>query len=105
MKVKEKILRRIPFPAVRFERPSELGKDIAAFYNALRQHPDEEIDVRDIVINRARAEEILLRLTRHEEVKTLDDRFSIHFFWLNYGPSSDPDVPYDEVWVRGYDVC
>jgi len=105
MKVKEKILRRIPFPAVRFERPSELGRDLAAFYDALRQHPDEVIDVRDVVINTARAEEILLRLTRHEEVKTLDDRFSIHFFWLNYGPSSDPDVPYDEVWVRGYDVC
>jgi len=105
MKVKEKILRRIPFPAVRFERPSELGRDLAAFYDALRLHPDEEIDVRDVVINTARAEEILLRLTQHEEIKTLDDRLSIHFFWLNYGPSSDPDVPYDEVWVRGYDVC
>ena len=105
MKVKEKILRRIPFPAVRFERPSELGRDLAAFYDALRLHPDEEIDVRDVIINSARAEEILLRLVRHKEVKTLDDRFSIQFFWLLYGPSSDPDVPYNEVWMRGREVC
>lgn len=102
MKLKEKIIKKLPFPPVNFDRPSELAKDIEAFYNAICPNPDETIDVRDVVINAERTREILLWLTRHEEVRTSRDRLSIHFFWLQYGPSNKPDVPYSEVWIRGY---
>lgn len=101
--VKEKILRKIKFPKVEFNDLVTLVDDLCKFYDAVRQYPDEVIDVRDIVINRDRAENILSQL--QEKAATYDERVRVGLFWMNYGPSSSPDVPHNEVWVRGYEVC
>lgn len=89
-------MRFVNFPKVKIERLA----DVQRFYYALPDMPNE-IDVRTVVINNRRANEILDRL--YKNAKTVDQQASVGMFWALCGPSSSNKVPYNKVGIREVD--
>ncbi|AEE97642.1 hypothetical protein [Mahella australiensis] len=86
-------MRLIKFPDIEIRNL----EDIKKFYEALEDTPDE-IDVRTVVINSQRADDILARL--YDNAATIDQQMLVGMYWALRGPSSSDKVPYNKVGIR-----
>lgn len=72
---------------------------VVDFYKQIGWESEQfQLDPKNVLMNRKVADGIVEDMIK--DIESRDERISISFMWLNYGPSSRDDIPEDKILLK-----